>query len=162
PTVHVLDASRAVGVVSRLVNPETRAAFDVQNRKDQEELRELHAHKRAKPLLPLADANARRFAPAWRPDDIAAPAFLGTRQVEAPLAELVRYIDWTFFFTAWELRGRFPAILDHPQQGPAARELYANARKLLDDIVAGGKLRARGVYGFWPAAADGNDIVLFA
>jgi 5-methyltetrahydrofolate--homocysteine methyltransferase len=162
PTVHVLDASRAVGVVSKLVNRETRAAFDVANRKEQEELRQLHAHKRAKPLLSLAEANARRFAVDFRPEDVPAPAFLGVRQIEAPLAELARYIDWTFFFTAWELRGRFPAILDHPEQGPAARELYASARKLLDDIIAGGKLRARGVYGFWPAVSDGNDIVLYA
>jgi 5-methyltetrahydrofolate--homocysteine methyltransferase len=162
PTVHVLDASRAVGVVASLVNRETRAAFDVQNRKEQQELRELHSRKQRKPLLTLAQANAKRFAPAWRREEIAAPAFLGTRQVDMPLGELVRFIDWTFFFTAWELRGRFPAILDHPQQGAAARELYANARKLLDDIVAGGKLRARGVYGFWPAASDGNDIVLYA
>jgi 5-methyltetrahydrofolate--homocysteine methyltransferase len=162
PTVHVLDASRAVGVVSKLINRETRAAFDVQNRKDQEELRELHGRKRAKPLLTLAQANARRFAPDFRAENVPAPAFLGVRQVDAPLGELARYIDWTFFFTAWELRGRFPAILDHPQQGAAARELYANARKLLDEIIAGGKLRARGVYGFWPAASDGNDIVLYA
>jgi len=162
PTVHVLDASRAVGVVSRLVNRETRATFDAQNRKEQEELRELHGRKRAKPLLTLAEANARRFAPEFRAEDVPEPAFLGVRQVDAPLAELARYIDWTFFFTAWELRGRFPAILDHPEQGAAARELYANARKLLDEIIAGGKLRARGVYGFWPAAADGNDIVLYA
>ncbi|HMF41767.1 MAG TPA: vitamin B12 dependent-methionine synthase activation domain-containing protein, partial [Polyangia bacterium] len=162
PTVHVLDASRAVGVVSKLVNRETRGAFDVANRKEQDELRELHAHKRQKPLLSLAEANARRFVPDFRAEDLPAPAFLGAAQVDAPLAELARYIDWTFFFTAWELRGRFPAILDHPQQGAAARELYANARKLLDDIISGGKLRARGVYGFWPAAADGNDIVLYA
>jgi 5-methyltetrahydrofolate--homocysteine methyltransferase len=162
PTVHVLDASRAVGVVASLVNRETRATFDVQNRKEQQELRELHSRKQRKPLFTLAQANAKRFAPNFRAEDIPAPAFLGTRQVDVPLDELVRYIDWTFFFTAWELRGRFPAILDHPEQGAAARELYANARKLLDDIVAGGKLRARGVYGFWPAASDGNDIVLYA
>jgi 5-methyltetrahydrofolate--homocysteine methyltransferase len=162
PTVHVLDASRAVGVVASLVDREKRAAFDVQNRKEQEELRDLHSRKRAKPLLTLAEANARRFTPDFRAEDISAPAFLGTRQVDVPLGDLVRYIDWTFFFTAWELRGRFPAILEHPQQGAAARELYANARKLLDDIVAGRKLRARGVYGFWPAASDGNDIVLYA
>jgi len=162
PTVHVLDASRAVGVVSRLVNRETRATFDAENRKEQQELRELHSRKQQKPLLTLAQANAKRFAPDFRAEDVAVPAFLGTRQVDVPLDELARYIDWTFFFTAWELRGRFPAILDHPEQGAAARELYANARKLLDDIIAGGKLRARGVYGFWPAACDGNDIVLYA
>jgi 5-methyltetrahydrofolate--homocysteine methyltransferase len=162
PTVHVLDASRAVGVVSSLVNRETRAAFDAKNRKEQAELRELFAHKRAKPLLTFAEANAKRLPVDFRTEDVPAPAFLGVRAVEADLAELARYIDWTFFFTAWELRGRFPAILDHPEQGPAARELYANARKLLDDVVAGKKLRARGVYGFWPAAADGNDVVLYA
>jgi 5-methyltetrahydrofolate--homocysteine methyltransferase len=162
PTVHVLDASRAVGVVSNLIDREKRATFDLQNRKEQQELRELHSRKQQKPLLTFAQANAKRFVPDFRAEDLPAPAFLGTRQVDAPLGELVNYIDWTFFFTAWELVGRFPAILDHPQQGAAARELYANARKLLDDIVAGGKLRARGVYGFWPAASDGNDIVLYA
>src|SRR5438876_113639 len=82
--------------------------------------------------------NARRFTPDFRAEDVPVPAFLGTREVAPPLADLARYIDWTFFFTAWELRGRFPAILDHPQQGAAARELYANARKLLDEIIAGG------------------------
>jgi 5-methyltetrahydrofolate--homocysteine methyltransferase len=162
PTVHVLDASRAVGVVSSLVNRETRSAFDAQNRKEQAELRELFGSKRAKPMLSFAEANAKRLVLDFRPEDVPTPAFLGVRAVEADLAELARYIDWTFFFTAWELRGRFPAILDHPEQGAAARELYANARKLLDDIIAGKKLRARGVYGFWPAAADGNDVVLYA
>ncbi len=90
------------------------------------------------------------------------PSFLGARRVEVPLAELVPYIDWTFFFAAWELKGRFPAILDHPQQGAAARDLYDNARTLLDQIVAREQLTARGVYGFWPAASDGDDIVVFA
>jgi 5-methyltetrahydrofolate--homocysteine methyltransferase len=162
PTVHVLDASRAVGVVASLVNRETRATFDVQNRKEQQELRDLHSRKQQKPLLTLAQANAKRFAPDFRAEDVPAPGFLGTRAVDVPVAELARYIDWTFFFTAWELRGRFPAILDHPEQGAAARELFANAKKLLAEIIAGGKLRARGVYGFWPAASDGNDIILYA
>ncbi len=78
------------------------------------------------------------------------------------LSELVPYIDWTFFFVAWELKGRFPAILDHPQYGSAARELYDHATRLLDRIVAEGRVQARGVYGFWPAASDGDDIVGFA
>jgi 5-methyltetrahydrofolate--homocysteine methyltransferase len=80
---------------------------------------------------------------------------------QVPLSELVPFIDWTFFFSAWELKGRFPAILDHPQYGPAARELYDNARTLLDRIVREERITARGVYGFWPAAADGDDIVLY-
>ena len=81
---------------------------------------------------------------------------------DAPLAEIEKYIDWTFFFTAWELKGRFPALLDHPTQGPAARDLYENGRALLRKLVDGRELRARGVYGFWPANADGDDIVLFS
>jgi 5-methyltetrahydrofolate--homocysteine methyltransferase len=81
---------------------------------------------------------------------------------DVPLGEILPYIDWTFFFAAWELKGRFPAILDHPQYGPAARDLYENARALLDRIVGERLLQARGVYGFWPAAADADDIVLFA
>jgi 5-methyltetrahydrofolate--homocysteine methyltransferase len=161
PTVHVLDASRAVGVVAGLLDPAGRAELDRKNRAEQAELRDLHAKKRDKPLLPYASANARRLAFPWRAEDVAAPTFTGARTVEMPLDELVRYIDWTFFFTAWELVGRFPAILEHPQQGEAARKLYADARAVLASIVEGHKLTARGVYGFWPAQADGNDIVLF-
>jgi 5-methyltetrahydrofolate--homocysteine methyltransferase len=88
------------------------------------------------------------------------PSFTGRREVDIDLAELVPFIDWTFFFAAWELKGRFPAILEHPQHGTAARDLYDHAQKLLARIVSGKLLRARGVYGFWPAYADGDDIVL--
>ena len=87
------------------------------------------------------------------------PAFIGLRQIEVPLGELAPYIDWTFFFHAWELRGRFPGILEHPEFGAAARELYEHATALLERLVHEGRLRARGAYGFWPAAADGDDIV---
>jgi 5-methyltetrahydrofolate--homocysteine methyltransferase len=161
PIVHVLDASRAVGVVAGLLDPKRKAELDRNNRAEQAELRELHARKRDKPLLPLATARAKRLEIQWRKEDLPAPAFLGTRRVEVPLEELVRYIDWTFFFTAWELTGRFPAILDHPEQGQAARELYANAKEILQRIVDGRQLTARGVYGFWPATSDGEDIVLY-
>jgi 5-methyltetrahydrofolate--homocysteine methyltransferase len=162
PIVHVLDASRAVGVVAGLLDPAAKPELDRKNRAEQAELRELHSKKRDKPLLPLATANARRMDIPWRREDLAAPRFLGARIVDVPLEELARYIDWTFFFTAWELRGRFPAILDHPQQGEAARKLYADARAILGSIIKERKLTARGVYGFWPAHGDGNDIVLFA
>ncbi len=94
--------------------------------------------------------------------DPAVPSFTGARQVDVDLAELVPYIDWTFFFAAWELKGRFPAILDHPEHGAAARDLYEHAQRLLDRIVNGKLIRARGVYGFWPANSEGDDIVLFA
>ena len=90
------------------------------------------------------------------------PAFSGRRVLaDVPLDELVPYIDWTFFFAAWELKGRFPAILDHPQYGSAARELYDAARTLLDRIVAGQRFTASGVYGFWPAASEGDDIIVY-
>ncbi|MGH3110212.1 MAG: vitamin B12 dependent-methionine synthase activation domain-containing protein, partial [Gaiellaceae bacterium] len=89
-------------------------------------------------------------------------SFTGTRLVEAEIATLRDYIDWTFFFHAWELKGRFPAILDDPKRGEAARELYAAAGTLLDEIVESGSLTARGVYGFWPANAEGDDLVLDA
>ncbi len=160
PVVHVLDASRAVGVVSALLDTDRRDGFLADVRADQERLREVHAGRAARTLLPLATARARRPAVAWSPPP-AAPAFTGLRHLEIPLGELVPYIDWTFFFHAWELRGRFPAILEHPDFGAAARELYEHATALLEGLVGEGRLRARGAYGFWPAAAEGDDIVLF-
>jgi len=160
PTLHVLDASRVVGVVSDLLEPERRDRLDRENRVAQEKLRVLHSEKERKPLLPLSRAREHRTPIEWRADDLAVPAFTGVRTVEADLAVLRRYVDWTFFFHAWELKGRFPKILDDPVVGAAARELYENANELLDEIVAGGLLQARGVYGFWPATAEGDDVVL--
>jgi 5-methyltetrahydrofolate--homocysteine methyltransferase len=114
-------------------------------------------------MLELADARAKRTPIAWSADDIAVPEFTGVRILDdVALTDLVPYIDWTFFFHAWELRGRFPGVLDHPKYGEAARELYANATALLDRITSQKLLQARGVYGFWPANADGDDIVVFA
>jgi 5-methyltetrahydrofolate--homocysteine methyltransferase len=89
------------------------------------------------------------------------PAFTGLKRVDADLAALVPFIDWTFFFSAWELKGRFPAIFDHPEHGAAARDLYAHAETLLNRIISGKLLRARGVYGFWPANSEGDDVVLY-
>jgi 5-methyltetrahydrofolate--homocysteine methyltransferase len=163
PTVHVLDASRVVDVVASLLDPERRAKLDEENRADQERLRVLHAQRDAKPLLAVNEARARRTPVDWRAEDLAVPSFLGLRRIDAfPLEQLVPAIDWTFFFHVWELKGKFPAILDHPELGEAARDLYANGRELLDRIVTERLLEARGVYGFWPANADGDDIVLFA
>jgi 5-methyltetrahydrofolate--homocysteine methyltransferase len=160
PTIHVLDASRVVRVVSTLLDPERRGELVEDARADQERLRGLHADKQRKPLLPLAEARARRTPIEWRAEDLPGPPFAGTRTVEADLATLRRYIDWQFFFHAWELKGKFPALLDDPQKGPAARELFDAANELLDEIVADGLLAARGVYGFWPAQAEGDDVAL--
>jgi 5-methyltetrahydrofolate--homocysteine methyltransferase len=160
PTVYVLDASRVVGVVGDLLDGDRRARLDVENRADQERLRGLFAERGRKPLLALADARANRTPIEWHEEDLAVPAFVGSRLVEPELATLREYVDWTFFFHAWELKGRYPAILDDPEKGEAARDLFKAANALLDEVVADGLLRARGVYGFWPARAEGDDVVL--
>ena len=160
--VHVLDASRAVNVVAKLLDGRQRKELDLENRAEQERLREIYGSNRKKPLVPYADARQRRTPIEWRPADLATPAFVGTRQlVSYPLGEIAKYIDWTFFFTAWELSGKFPRILEHPTYGKAARELYENALALLGQIIEGGLFQANAVYGFWPASSDGDDLVLF-
>jgi 5-methyltetrahydrofolate--homocysteine methyltransferase len=162
PVVHVLDASRAVDVVSNLIGP-NRDQFDQANRVTQAEIRESYATRRQKPLLSYAEARANRMALDWDNHVIASPWFVGRRYLDdVPLGDIARYIDWTFFFSAWELKGRFPAILDHPTYGAAARELYENAKTLLKQIIDDKLLAARGVYGFWPANTIGDDIVVYA
>jgi 5-methyltetrahydrofolate--homocysteine methyltransferase len=163
PTMHVLDASRVAGVVSSLLDPARGAALDEENRVDQERLRGLHAERMSKPLLPYSGAVARRTVIEWHRQDVPKPSFIGRRLIaDQPLDKLIESIDWTFFFHAWELRGKFPKILDDPRVGAAARELYENARELLAEIAAEGRIRASGVYGFWPAVALGDDIVLYS
>jgi 5-methyltetrahydrofolate--homocysteine methyltransferase len=153
-TVHVLDASRVVGVVSDLLEPARRAELDRQNRADQERLRELHGERARKPLLPLAAA--RENGEELPFDELPEPAFTGVRVVEPDLETLRGYIDWQFFFHAWELKGKFPAILERAE----ARELYDDATDLLSQIALDGALTPRGVYGFWPARSEGDDLVL--
>jgi 5-methyltetrahydrofolate--homocysteine methyltransferase len=153
-TVHVLDASRVVDVVSQLLDPKRRRTLDEENRALQERLRDQHAEKIRRPLLPLEDARANR-APV-RFDDLPPAPFVGTREVRPTIAELVPFIDWQFFFHAWDLKGKFPAILDNP----AARELYDDAQALLREILQGATLHPRGIYGYWPAHAEGDDVVV--
>ena len=154
PVVHVLDASRVAGVVSDLLDPARRERLDGENRAEQERLRALHEEKERRPLLPLERARANPHRVPF--DELPAPEFTGTRLVEPDLATLLEYVDWQFFFHAWELKGRYPAILEQA----AARELFDDAQRLLDRIVDERLLTARGVLGFWPAASDGDDIVV--
>jgi 5-methyltetrahydrofolate--homocysteine methyltransferase len=154
PTLYVRDASRVVGVVSDLLDPVRRAALDQENRADQDRLRDLHAERNRKPLLPYTQAVDNRHRVAY--DDLPEPGFLGTRLVEPDLETLREYIDWQFFFHAWDLKGKFPAILERPE----ARELYDDALELLDELVRERLLQARGVHGFWPASSDGEDVVV--
>jgi 5-methyltetrahydrofolate--homocysteine methyltransferase len=161
-TVHVLDASRAAGVVSTLLDPRRLPEFDRKNRDLQESLRAKYGARREQPLLTIEAARANRLALAWHEAELPVPTFVGRREVEAGLDELVPFIDWTFFFNAWDLKGKVPQIFAHPEYGAAARDLYDNAQALLSRLVEEKSLRARGVYGFWPAASDGDDVVLFS
>ena len=159
---HVLDASRAVGVVSRLLDPGRRDGF----------LAEVATTSaRCASSTPPAASDRCGRSPRratrhprieWRAEDLPAPEFTGRRELrDIPLADIVPFIDWTFFFHAWEVKGKFPEVLDHPRHGAAARDLYASAQAMLADLTAGSALRAGAVYGFWPANAEGDDIVLY-
>jgi 5-methyltetrahydrofolate--homocysteine methyltransferase len=162
PVVHVLDASRAVDVVSSLLSDEKRDDYMVKVRADQEDLRVKHANRTERALLPYETAKANHLKTDWDTQEIAVPWFVGKRILDnEPLENIVPYIDWTFFFSAWELKGRFPAIFDHPEYGSAARELYDHAQVLLKRIIAEKRFTARGVYGFWPANSIGDDIVVY-
>jgi 5-methyltetrahydrofolate--homocysteine methyltransferase len=160
PVVHVVDASRVVGVASSLLDEQRRTVFDAENRELQAKLRAQHEERQRTPLLPLRLAAERRTPIEWRADDVAAAPFTGTRVVEPTIAQVRDVIDWTFFFAAWELKGSFPQILHHDRYGEQARELFADAQELLAEIEADGSLQIRGAYGLWPASSEGDDIVL--
>jgi 5-methyltetrahydrofolate--homocysteine methyltransferase len=161
-TLHVHDASRAVAAVASMLDAEKKRAFDVENRALQEQLRFVYGARKERPLLPIEEARGNRLVLDARADDFARPAFTGRRVVDdVGVADLEPYIDWTFFFSAWELKGKYPKILEHPEYGAPARELFDNGRALLQRIADEGLLTPRGVYGFWPAASDGDDIVLY-
>ncbi|MDE0891252.1 MAG: methionine synthase [Planctomycetota bacterium] len=162
PVAHVKDASLAVNVVSDLLHPGRKLTFDKENRAGQEELRVKYANRNAKKPRSLKDARAAAFELQWGEGPLPKPEFIGAKVLEdLPLAKLSRYIDWTFFFSAWELKGKFPGILEDAKYGAAARDLYENAQEMLQRIVQKKLLTAKAVIGFWPAASDGDDIVLF-
>jgi 5-methyltetrahydrofolate--homocysteine methyltransferase len=163
-TTYVLDASRAVGVVSGLLSPGERDRLQAETRADYIKVREQFARgqdKRARSSLAEARANA--FVPDWTAYEPPAPSFIGTRTFKAyDLAELARHIDWSPFFASWELIGRYPQILEDDVVGEAARDLYADAQVMLKTIIDEKWFEARGVVGFWPANAVGDDIALYA
>ena len=162
-TAHVVDASLSVPAVESLVDPDKREGFDVANRAAQEKDREQFANRQQKTLVPYAEALERRYQTDWATVDIATPTFTGVRVIEdQPLDELVDFIDWSPFFATWELHGKYPRILEDEVVGEQARELFDNARQLLDRIVAEELFTAKGVYGFWPANSVGDDVILYA
>jgi 5-methyltetrahydrofolate--homocysteine methyltransferase len=161
PVVHVVDASRCVGVLDALLNEQAKEGFVRENRLLQEQLTESYAARSIK-LVPYAEARARRFRTDWDAIPIDRPSLLGRRRLsDVPLEDLIPYIDWSPFFLAWELKGKYPQILQDPRQGASARELFDDAQRLLERIVKGQLIAARGVYGIWPAVADKDDIVVF-
>ncbi|MET0515543.1 MAG: methionine synthase, partial [Nitrospiraceae bacterium] len=162
-TVHVLDASRAVGVVGSLLNPQQQEQFSLAVRQDYEKVRQAHLDRGSKPLRSISEARTRRFPTDWDAYDIPTPEFTGIHTLDGlSLKELVPYIDWSPFFHTWELRGRYPAILEEATVGPKAKELFADAQHLLTEILDTRALRARGVYGFFPANSVGDDIEVYA
>ncbi|HEY1476709.1 MAG TPA: methionine synthase, partial [Chthoniobacterales bacterium] len=162
-TVHVLDASRAAGVVGALISDELKSSFVTKNISDQQALREDYAKRSAdKKLISIGQARERRTPIDWLIARIDVPDFIGRRAISnQPLDELIPYIDWSPFFHTWELRGRFPKIFDDPEVGEHARQLFEDAQKLLQDIVNGKLIIAKGVYGFWPANSVGDDIEVY-
>ena len=162
PVVHVLDASRAVPVTTSLLSDDGKAAFVAEHRANYEALRKQHSAPRQK-LVSLETARQRRTSIEWHAEDIPVPEFTGVRVLDNfPLATLREFIDWTPFFHTWELKGVYPRIFDHPEQGEQARQLFAEANALLDRIVEDNLIAARGVYGFFPAGAVGDDVELYA
>ncbi len=164
PVIHVLDASRAVGVASQLLSEDGRDSFVAQTKAAQDKDREAFWNKRdTKPALPLETARQRHFPIEWKPEEIALPERVGLQMLRGvSLEELARYIDWTPFFQTWELAGRYPEILEDKVVGETARELYADAQKVLGDLIKRKSLEARAVWGFWPANSIGDDVVLWA
>ncbi len=161
-SVYVPDASRVVDVVGSLLSPVQRESFARGNREAQAALRARHSSRAARPLRAFEEARRERLRIDWTREAPPVPAFLGRRRLDdVTVGDLVPFIDWTFFFSAWGLKGRFPAILEHAEYGPAARDLYAHGQRRLAEIAAGARLRIDGAYGFWPANADGEDVVLF-
>jgi 5-methyltetrahydrofolate--homocysteine methyltransferase len=161
PVVHVLDASRAVPVTTSLLSDDGKDAFVAQHRADYEKLRKIHSQPKQK-LVALNEARANRTPIEWRREDIPEPEFTGVRVLsDFPLATLREFIDWTPLFHTWELKGVYPKILEHEKYGEQARQIFAEANKLLDVIIAGKLLTARGVYGLFPANAVDDDVELY-
>jgi 5-methyltetrahydrofolate--homocysteine methyltransferase len=161
PTIHVPDASLAVGVMGKLLSSE-RASYIADVAAKQASIRDAHAAAQTRTLLPLPEARRRKQILDFTAATVPVPAFLGTRNVSVPVSELVPWIDWSPFFHTWELSGRYPAILDDPRKGDAARKVFADGRALLSRIVAEALLTARGTYGFFPAGSTADDeIVVF-
>lgn len=159
---HVLDASRSVGVVEKLISDENRPVFEAENQKLHEQMVASYEKRQSVTLLPYEDAKAKRYSCDWKSVDIAEPSFTGTHVLEDfSLAELRDYIDWSPFFQTWELKGKYPRIFEDENVGAEAKRLFDDAQALLQRVIDEKLFRAHGVYGFWPANSEGEDIVVY-
>ena len=162
PVVHILDASRAVPVTTSLLSDEGKPVFVAKHRADYEALRKAHSAPR-QTAVSLENARKRPTPIEWHAEDLAVPSFTGVRVLDNfPLATLRDFIDWSPFFHTWGLKGIYPRIFEHETQGPQARQIFAEANALLDVIIEKKLITARGVYGFFPANATGDDVELYA
>jgi 5-methyltetrahydrofolate--homocysteine methyltransferase len=162
PVVHVRDASTSVPTVEKLIDKDVRDAYIAKIRDAQDKERDAFAERQSKKLVPYAEACERRFQTDWSTVDIPEPAFTGKKVLDDfPLTKLVEYIDWSPFFMAWELKGKYPRIFEDEHVGEEAKKLYADAQQMLTKIVDEKLLTARGVYGFYPANSDDDDIILY-
>lgn len=163
PVIHVVDASKAVGVVNQLLNTQLKPGFEEENLRQQEQLRlEYQQKQNLVKLLSLAEARKRSTPIQWTPEQMAKPRFTGVRILsEVPLETLAPFIDWSPFFHTWEIRGRYPSILNDPQAGVRARELFTDAGRLLAALIQNRSLTAKAVYGFFPANREGDDVILY-
>jgi len=161
PVVHILDASRAVPVTTSLLSDEGKSAFVERHRADYEALRKAHSAPKLS-VVPLEAARERRTPIEWRAEDLPVPAFIGLRALDNfPLATLREFIDWSPFFHTWGLKGIYPRILEHAEHGAQARQVFSEGNALLDVIIEKKLITARGVYGFFPASAIGDDVELY-
>ncbi|MGA9568197.1 MAG: methionine synthase [Candidatus Korobacteraceae bacterium] len=161
PVVHVLDASRAVPVTTSLLSDDGKSAFVAQHRADYDALRKAHSAPRLQ-VVSLEAARAKRTPIEWRAEDLPIPEFTGVRVLRNfPLATLRDFIDWTPFFHTWGLKGVYPRILEHDQQGAQARQIFTEANALLDLMIEKNSITAHGVYGLFPASAVGDDVELY-
>ncbi len=161
PVLHVLDASRSVGVVDRLLSDDRRDEIVTSNKDLQTRLVEAY-EQRDLELIPYKQALKQRFPTDWDNVDICRPQFTGINNLSSyPLEEIAEYIDWSPFFMTWELKGKFPKIFDDPNVGEVAKELYDNAQTMLKTLINDRRVNATGVYGFWPAASEGDDVIVY-
>ncbi len=159
--VHVIDASKSVGVSANLISKEVKERFIDEVNKEYEEIRQKHEEKTSKPVS-FEFAKEHKFKIDWKKEDIVKPQFTGTKVFEDyPLDEIAKFIDWTFFFHAWDIKGKYPAIFEHPEKGTEAKKLYDDGKAMLQRIIDEKRLQAKAVIGFYPANSTGESVELY-